>query len=147
MLQDLGIPPVLVDKKLYISGEYGLCYWKDFFYLVVSQHFTIAELQWNDLTFTGPILNIGASMCSGGSNNDLIFTFGDGYDKSKQQWANDTNGGNQPTRRSDISCAKFGNGSIAIFAGYYNNANIWAYCAITLPDHTILYIGGSFFDD
>ncbi|KAF0543539.1 galactose oxidase [Gigaspora margarita] len=73
-----GHTPVLVDKKLYISGEYGLCYWKDFFYLDVSQHFTIAELQWNDLTFTGPILNIGASMCSGGSNNDLIFTFGGG---------------------------------------------------------------------
>ncbi|KAF0494221.1 galactose oxidase [Gigaspora margarita] len=146
-----GHTSVLVDKKLYISGGLSLTNWKEFFYLDVSQHFAITALQWNDLTFTGPTLDVGSSI--------------------KQQWANVTNVGNQPTGRSQISCAKFGNGSIAIFAGYFNYVNdskndlwifdslaltwslknasnappdIWAYRAITLPDDAILYIGVPF---
>ncbi|CAG8811783.1 6301_t:CDS:2, partial [Gigaspora margarita] len=89
----------------------------------VSQNFTMKALPWNDLTFTGIFANIDASMCSGGSNNDLIFVFGGAfdynsftykYDISKQQWTDVRN-------------------------------DFWGYCAITLPDNTILYIGGTFF--
>ncbi|CAG8782908.1 2949_t:CDS:2, partial [Gigaspora margarita] len=117
----------------------------------VSQHFTITALQWNDLTFTSSTLDVGSSMCSGGNNYDLIFIF---------------------SGRSQISCTKFGNGSIAIFAGYFTYVNdskndllifdllaltwslknasnappdIWAYRAITLPGDTILYIGSAFY--
>ncbi|KAF0555789.1 galactose oxidase [Gigaspora margarita] len=162
--QRLGHASVLVDKKLYIySGFDGTDYLSDFFYLDVSQNFTMKALPWNDLTFTGIFANIDASMCSGGSNNDLILF---------SVWTDVRNGGNQPTGRVSFSCAKFSNGSIAIFAGFVNNANdrendlwifdslaltwslnnapnapadFWGYCAITLPDNTILYIGGNFF--
>ncbi|KAF0538633.1 galactose oxidase [Gigaspora margarita] len=88
------------------------------------------------------------------------------FDINKQQWTNITTIGNVPRDRIDISCAKFNNGLIAIFSGYIlNNTNdLWifntltltwslsnatnaplsmrSYCAITLPDENILFIGG-----
>ncbi|CAG8788542.1 4163_t:CDS:2 [Gigaspora margarita] len=72
-----------------------------------------------------------------------------------------------PTNRSDNSCANFDNGLIAIFSGVFSGVitnDLWifntltltwslshatnaplpmyAYCAVTLPDGNILYIGG-----
>ncbi|RIB14725.1 hypothetical protein C2G38_2194250 [Gigaspora rosea] len=94
------------------------------------------------------------------------------FDTSKQQWIDFTPVGNVPADKLFISCANFNNGLIAIFSGkkYYpinindNDNNIWIfntltltwglsnatnappprylYCAITLPDENILYIGG-----
>ncbi|CAG8514012.1 2462_t:CDS:2, partial [Gigaspora margarita] len=88
------------------------------------------------------------------------------FDINKQQWTNITTIGNVPRDRIDISCAKFNNGLIAIFSGYIlNNTNdLWifntltltwslsnatnaplsmrSYCAITLLDENILFIGG-----
>ncbi|RIB22622.1 hypothetical protein C2G38_2033443 [Gigaspora rosea] len=89
------------------------------------------------------------------------------FDTNKQQWINITSVGNVPTNRFDISCANFDNGLIAIFSG--NGLNItndlwifntltltWnlnnainaplpmsGYCAVTLSDGNILYIGES----
>ncbi|KAF0550647.1 galactose oxidase [Gigaspora margarita] len=93
------------------------------------------------------------------------------FDINKQQWTNITTIGNAPTdNRYDFSCAKFNNELVAIFSGYImsnpNKVNdLWifntltltwslsnstnaplprqGYCAITLPDDNILYIGGS----
>ncbi|KAF0552073.1 galactose oxidase [Gigaspora margarita] len=86
-------------------------------------------------------------------------------------WTNVTSGGNEPTKRDNFSCTKYNNRFIAIFNGDNNfripndlwifdslestwsltnasNApqNIYGYCAVTLPDETILYIGGTFRD-
>ncbi|KAF0369168.1 galactose oxidase [Gigaspora margarita] len=92
------------------------------------------------------------------------------FDISKQQWINIISTGNAPTNRSSISCAKFNNGLISIFSGFNTTSIItndlwifntltltwslsnaadaplfrWAYCAITLPDKNILYIGGKY---
>ncbi|CAG8758910.1 21021_t:CDS:2, partial [Cetraspora pellucida] len=100
-------------------------------------------------------------------NNNQSFV--NQFDTNKQQWINITSSGSVPTNRDDISCAKFNNGLIAIFSGYnytpiastnelwiFNTLTLtWnlssainapssrmSYCAITLPDDNILYIGG-----
>ncbi|RIB23253.1 hypothetical protein C2G38_884796 [Gigaspora rosea] len=91
------------------------------------------------------------------------------FDTSKQQWINITSVGNVPTKRYYISCANFDNGSIAIFSGTPSSGtmtnDLWifntltltwslsnatnaplpmsGYCAVTLPDGNILYIGGA----
>ncbi|CAG8561242.1 23351_t:CDS:2, partial [Cetraspora pellucida] len=91
------------------------------------------------------------------------------FDSSKQLWINITSTVNVPTNRYDISCTNFNNGLIAIFSGYSSSSTIandlwilntlalsWSlsngtnaplsrfgYCAITLPNDNILYIGGS----
>ncbi|CAG8781100.1 4373_t:CDS:2 [Gigaspora margarita] len=89
------------------------------------------------------------------------------FNTSKQQWINIISTGNAPTYRSSISCAKFNN-VISIFSGYnsvstsdlwiFNTLTLtwslsnatnaplfrWVYCAITLPDKNILYIGGMY---
>ncbi|KAF0538634.1 galactose oxidase [Gigaspora margarita] len=99
-----------------------------------------------------------------GSNSQ---SFVNQFDTSKQQWINITSVGNVPTDRQDISCANFDNGLIAIFSGFGLNItnNLWifntltltwslsnatnapssvnGYCAVTLPDGNILYIGGN----
>ncbi|CAG8853979.1 32143_t:CDS:1, partial [Gigaspora margarita] len=105
----------------------------------------------------------------GDAVNNISFT--NKFDLSSQQWTNVTSGGNEPTKRDNFSCAKYNNRFIAIFSGdnnfripndlwifdslestwSLNNAsnapqNIYGYCAITLPDETILYIGGTFRD-
>ncbi|CAG8614256.1 10272_t:CDS:2, partial [Gigaspora margarita] len=90
------------------------------------------------------------------------------FDTNKQQWINITSVDSTPTNRSLISCANFDNGLIAIFDGISNTSNItndlwifnaltltWSlrnatnaplpmfgYCAVTLPDGNILYLGG-----
>ncbi|RIB14724.1 hypothetical protein C2G38_1633450 [Gigaspora rosea] len=92
------------------------------------------------------------------------------FDTNKQRWINITSVGNVPPNRSYISCANLDNGLIAIFSGYFNATatyetnDLWIfntltlawslsnatnaplsmiqYCAITLPDGNILYIGG-----
>ncbi|RIB23248.1 hypothetical protein C2G38_2139843 [Gigaspora rosea] len=92
------------------------------------------------------------------------------FDTSKRQWINITSVGNVPTDRIDISCANFDNGLIAIFSGVSSSnsipfpndlwifntltltwslssatnapLNLFSYCAVTLPDGNILYIGG-----
>ncbi|RIB23249.1 hypothetical protein C2G38_884558 [Gigaspora rosea] len=86
------------------------------------------------------------------------------FDTSKQQWINITSVGNVPTNRYYISCANFDNGSIAIFSCTPSSNDLWVfntltltwslsnatnaplpmygYCAVTLPDGNILYIGG-----
>ncbi|KAF0516428.1 galactose oxidase [Gigaspora margarita] len=90
------------------------------------------------------------------------------FDINKQRWINITSVGKVPTNRHDISCANFDNGLIAIFSGMSISSSIpndlwifntltltWSlsnatnaplpfsgYCAITLPDGNILYIGG-----
>ncbi|RIB14717.1 hypothetical protein C2G38_1633242 [Gigaspora rosea] len=89
------------------------------------------------------------------------------FDTNKQQWINITSIGIVPTNRYDISCANFDNGWIAIFSG--NGLNItndlwifntltltwnlsnatnaplpmYGYCAVTLRNGNILYIGGN----
>ncbi|CAG8487766.1 16913_t:CDS:2 [Gigaspora margarita] len=183
-----GHASVLVDRKLYISGgiffESGPVNLNDFFYLDVSQNFTITALPWNNLIFTGAPQNAITSACSGGNNNDLIFIFGglnnvyenspftSKFDISNQYWTNVTSGENEPTKRDSIACAKFNHGSIEIFAGFnqhqiitnefwiFNSLELtwslsnasnapqsfWGYCAITLPDETILYIGGAIYE-
>ncbi|CAG8550108.1 22617_t:CDS:2 [Cetraspora pellucida] len=100
-------------------------------------------------------------------NNNQSFV--NQFDTNKQQWINITSSGSVPTDRDEISCAKFNNGLIAIFSGYnytpiaitnelwiFNTlTSTWnlsnainapssrrGYCAITLPDDNILYIGG-----
>ncbi|KAF0533991.1 hypothetical protein F8M41_010299 [Gigaspora margarita] len=119
-------------------------------------------------------------MYSRENNNNLVFFFGGDnnsfthkYDISKQQWADVTNGENQPTGRSDISCTKFINRLIAIFASYFEreddikndlwifnllvltwrlnkapnaSPDIQSYHAITLSDNT-MYFGGVFSDN
>ncbi|CAG8705959.1 9288_t:CDS:2, partial [Cetraspora pellucida] len=98
-------------------------------------------------------------------NNNFINQF----NTSKQQWTNITVTDVAPLYREDISCAEFNNGLIAIFSGYINltyaKNDLWifntltlswslsnetnvpssryGYCAVTLPDNNILYIGGS----
>ncbi|CAG8640932.1 42726_t:CDS:2 [Gigaspora margarita] len=86
------------------------------------------------------------------------------FDTSTQQWIKKQPG--TPTYRQDISCAKFSSGLIAIFSGLSVDGinDLWifdtlalswslinavnappqrfGYCAITLPDENILYIGG-----
>ncbi|CAG8853324.1 3200_t:CDS:2, partial [Gigaspora margarita] len=70
------------------------------------------------------------------------------FDTSKQRWINITS-----VNREDISCTNFNNGLVAIFSGMSrslsNAANAplfrFGYCAITLPDENILYIGGASF--
>ncbi|CAG8790952.1 31878_t:CDS:2 [Gigaspora margarita] len=85
------------------------------------------------------------------------------FDTNKQQWINITSVGNIPPNKAYISCANFDNGLIAIFAGsaindlwIFNTLTLtWSlsnatnaplrmydYCAVTLPDGNILYIGG-----
>ncbi|CAG8769886.1 30897_t:CDS:2, partial [Gigaspora margarita] len=92
------------------------------------------------------------------------------FDTTKQTWSNVTASGAPPVDRYYISCASFGKGLIAIFSGAYvtgnDNNDLWlfntlslswiksnattapaarsGYCAITLPDDNILYIGGSY---
>ncbi|RIB29119.1 hypothetical protein C2G38_2027987 [Gigaspora rosea] len=94
------------------------------------------------------------------------------FDTNKQQWINITSVGNVPTNRYEISCANFDNGLIAIFSGFFNTTysinDLWifntltltwsfsnatnapfpmsGYCAVTLPDGNILYIGGHSFN-
>ncbi|CAG8788417.1 38667_t:CDS:2, partial [Gigaspora margarita] len=93
------------------------------------------------------------------------------FDTNKQQWINITSVGNVPSNRNDFACASFDNGLIAIFSGISSSSNstndlwifntltltwslsnatnaplpMYAYCAVTLPDGNILYIGGSYF--
>ncbi|CAG8463462.1 20677_t:CDS:2 [Gigaspora margarita] len=149
-----GHTSVLVDKKLYFTGGFNknAGNMNDFFYLDVSKHFTITALPWNDLNFTGSLQNAYISYipaCSGGHFNDFIFIFGVLYnnfanvsftyifDISQQQWTIR----NEPIKSKLFSCAKFYNGlSNATNAP----SDILAYCAITLPDDTILYIGGTY---
>ncbi|RIB08473.1 hypothetical protein C2G38_2045134 [Gigaspora rosea] len=156
-----------------------MAFWMIFFYLDVSKQFNTTALPWNNLNKFLP--NDGVSACSGGNNNDIFlfsglivteFTvFTVKYDINNQKWTdNITNG---PSPRSYISCAKFNNQLIAIFAGLAdgrNNPNdlwifdslaltwslsnapnppqpIWSYCAITLPDQTILYMGGTAYEN
>ncbi|CAG8828303.1 35493_t:CDS:2, partial [Gigaspora margarita] len=101
--------------------------------------------------------NTAGSACNGENNSDFFILGGlrdyesvvIKYDINNQNWTDITSGIYEPTNRYFISCAKFNNRSIAIFGGFKSlsiasNAlpEIWAYCAITLPDETILYIGG-----
>ncbi|RIB29730.1 hypothetical protein C2G38_968747 [Gigaspora rosea] len=98
--------------------------------------------------------------------NNISFT--SQFDISNQRWTNVISPGNGPVKvEGTTSCAKFNNGSIAIIAGSINvnPANdlwifdtlkltwslnnepntpprVYTYHAITLPDQTILYIGG-----
>ncbi|KAF0408745.1 galactose oxidase [Gigaspora margarita] len=161
---------VIIDKKLYFSGgqNKNQQFLNDFFYLDVSQNFTITALPWNDLSFTGAPKTSEASACSGNNNDLFIFggmiqnnSFAVKYDISNKQWANTTTGGNEPSKIKTISCAKFNNGSIAIFD---KKSEFWifdsleltwslsnvsnapehklAYCTIIPPDETILCIGG-----
>ncbi|CAG8625516.1 21793_t:CDS:2, partial [Cetraspora pellucida] len=101
-------------------------------------------------------------------NNNQSFV--NQFDTNKQQWINITSSGSVPTDRDQISCAKFNNGLIAIFSGYNytpiaSTNELWIfntltltwnlssainapssriyYCAITLPDDNILYLGGT----
>ncbi|CAG8804429.1 19822_t:CDS:2, partial [Gigaspora margarita] len=105
-----------------------------------------------------------------GGYSPLNQPFVNQFDTSKQQWSNIQSVG--PRYRQDISCAKFSGGLIAIFSGLSdpdfindlwifdtltfswslsNAANAppqrFGYCAITLPDENILYIGGVKFTD
>ncbi|RIB30897.1 hypothetical protein C2G38_2237985 [Gigaspora rosea] len=88
------------------------------------------------------------------------------FNTTNQEWTNVTSGG--IARSSSISCASFNKSLIAIFAGANDdNANylwildsfaltwsfsnapntpqdIYDYCAVTLPDEKILYIGGQY---
>ncbi|CAG8827157.1 40358_t:CDS:2, partial [Gigaspora margarita] len=88
----------------------------------VSQNFKISALPWYKLTSTGVLQNYGASACSGGNNNDL-FIFG-GYEFESF------------TIKYDINNKH-----------WTNITNIYSYCAISLPDETILYIGGIVYND
>ncbi|RIB14716.1 hypothetical protein C2G38_2143914 [Gigaspora rosea] len=104
----------------------------------------------------------------GSSPPTVIQSFVNPFDTNKQQWIKITSVGNIPSYRSYISCANFDNGLIAIFSGSnpsntitndlwifntltltwsLSNATnaplpIYVYCAITLSDGNILYIGG-----
>ncbi|RIB25163.1 hypothetical protein C2G38_2278112 [Gigaspora rosea] len=95
------------------------------------------------------------------------------YDTSKQQWSSiESIESVGPGYRQDISCANFNSGLIAIFSGLSNPVpinDLWifntltlswnlsnavnpppqrfGYCAITLPDENILYLGGIKFND
>ncbi|CAG8742233.1 15543_t:CDS:2, partial [Cetraspora pellucida] len=131
---------VLIDNKLYFSD---------------------VLIPWVDLTYTGGPQKAYATACIGGKNNDMIFIL--------VVWINITSSGSVPTDRDEISCAKFNDGLMAIFSGYsytpyaitnelwiFNTLTLtWnlnsainvpssrrSYCAITLPDDNILYIGG-----
>ncbi|RIB30902.1 hypothetical protein C2G38_2237991 [Gigaspora rosea] len=143
---------VLADKKLYFhGGSNGVNHTNDFFYLDVSQDFSITDLPWNNLPFPGTPRNHQASACKGGKNDDLIFIFG----------------GNVPEK--SFSCVNFNNRSITIFAGdnHDKKNDLWifdsfkltwdisdapnapqdiimGYSAITLPCETILYLGGKY---
>ncbi|KAF0557223.1 galactose oxidase [Gigaspora margarita] len=111
----------------------------------------------NDMIFI-----LGGYYNSNYNNNSFVNQF----DTSIQQWFNIESGA--PIYKQDISCAKFSSGLIAIFSGLsypspindlwifdtltlswslINAANaplqLHGYCAITLPDETILYIGGA----
>ncbi|KAF0559058.1 galactose oxidase [Gigaspora margarita] len=102
--------------------------------------------------------------------NQTNQTFVNQFDTSKQQWSYIESVG--PGYRQDISCAKFSSGLIAIFSGLsdpYTINDLWifntltlswnlsnavnsppqrfGYCAITLPNENILYIGGRKFTD
>ncbi|CAG8683518.1 24990_t:CDS:2 [Cetraspora pellucida] len=174
---------VLLDRKIYFSGgsiiganASSSSTSNEFFYLNVSKPFTTTDdalMPWNDLTNTNGPLKASATACVGGKNNDMIFIFGgfpygqsfvNQFDQSKQQWTNVTTTGSAPSDRDSISCAKFNNGSIAIFSGWNVQNDLWifntltltwslgnatntpparyGYRAITLPDDNILYIGG-----
>ncbi|CAG8779929.1 4857_t:CDS:2, partial [Gigaspora margarita] len=104
----------------------------------------------------------------GGSPSGQSFINVNQFDTSKNQWSNITFTGSAPTDRYSISCAKLNNGLIAIFSGDNDVLTIknelwifntliltWSignatnapptrrdYCAITLPNENILYIGG-----
>ncbi|CAG8779311.1 37360_t:CDS:2, partial [Gigaspora margarita] len=105
-----------------------------------------------------------------GGYSPLNQTFVNQFDTSKQQWSYIESVG--PRYRQDISCAKFSSGLIAIFSGLsdpYTINDLWifntltlswnlsnavnsppqrfGYCAITLPNENILYIGGRKFTD
>ncbi|RIB04232.1 hypothetical protein C2G38_2048601 [Gigaspora rosea] len=105
------------------------------------------------------------------NGTDNEFTFTSKFDTRNQQWSFVTSGVNGPVwidGGADL-CANFNNGSIAVIAGAGNvsqASDIWIfdslkskwslrnspnkpehlvfYRAITLPDQTILYIGGSY---
>ncbi|RIB01603.1 hypothetical protein C2G38_2050743 [Gigaspora rosea] len=105
------------------------------------------------------------------NGNDDETTFTSKFDTRNQQWSFVTSGVNGPVwidGGGDL-CAKFNNGSIAVIAGsrnVYPANDIWifdslkltwslrnspnkpefvySYRALTLPDQTILYIGGSY---
>ncbi|RIB29125.1 hypothetical protein C2G38_2027991 [Gigaspora rosea] len=90
------------------------------------------------------------------------------FDTNKQQWINIASVGNVPTKKFQFSCANFDNGLTAIFSGAFNETfvinDLWifntltltwslsnatneplpmfGYCAVTLLDGNILYIGG-----
>ncbi|CAG8774850.1 42667_t:CDS:2, partial [Gigaspora margarita] len=162
---------VLIDKKLYFSGGFinnSLSnITNEFFYLDVSKPFTTADndsIQWVDLTYTDGPLKQEATAGDFYANQSFV----NQYDTSKQQWINISSVGNVPANRRDFSCANFDNGLIAIFSGFFNTTyrinDLWifntltlawslsntkntplhrnGYCAVTLPDGNILYIGG-----
>ncbi|KAF0501092.1 galactose oxidase [Gigaspora margarita] len=97
---------------------------------------------------------------------NVIQSFVNQFDTSIQQWINITSVGSVLTDKGGFSFAKFNNGLIAIASGNSTFINItkelwifdtltltgslsnatnipylWGYCAITLPDENILYIG------
>ncbi|RIB16173.1 hypothetical protein C2G38_2091605, partial [Gigaspora rosea] len=101
-------------------------------------------------------------------NNSFVNQFDvNQFDISTQQWKWITIESGVPKYRQDISCAKFSSGLIAIFSGLSGDGinDLWifdtlalswslshavnappqrfGYCAITLPDENILYIGGA----
>ncbi|RIB14722.1 hypothetical protein C2G38_2039956 [Gigaspora rosea] len=120
----------------------------------------------------GPLKSDAAACIGGKNNDMIFIfggwpysqSFVSQFDTNKQQWINITSVGNVPTNKSYISCANLDNGLIAIFSGFGTINDLWIfntltltwslsnatdaplpmydYCAVTLPDGNILYIGG-----
>ncbi|RIB30898.1 hypothetical protein C2G38_2237986 [Gigaspora rosea] len=153
----------LVNKKIYFHGGFA---WpdgeasNDFFYLDVSQNFSTSALPWTDLTVPGSSRRFSYSLFPPGT------PFTSKFNTTNQEWTNVTSGGIAGS--DSTSCASFNKSLIAIFAGANDdNANylwildsfaltwsfsnapnapsdIYGYCAVTLPDEKILYIGGQY---
>ncbi|CAG8533923.1 21239_t:CDS:2 [Gigaspora margarita] len=111
----------------------------EFFYLDVSKPFSTTDnvsILWIDLTYTGGPFKGEATACSGRKNNNIIFILGgysdnksfiNQFDTSIQQWVNIESG--SLINAANAPSQQFG------------------YCAITLPDENILYIGSANFND
>ncbi|RIB22540.1 hypothetical protein C2G38_2295025 [Gigaspora rosea] len=160
----MGHVAILIDKKLYFSDvsqpfNIETLTWNDLTYTGAPTKFYASACNGasnNDLFIFG-----GTPF--GGTSNSFAVK----YDINDQHWTEITSGENEPKGIDYTSCAKFNNRSIAIFGGRLlnnftndlwifdlldlkwslNNAPhpfpyIWSCCAITLPDESILYIGG-----
>ncbi|KAF0518662.1 galactose oxidase [Gigaspora margarita] len=68
---------------------------------------------------------------------------------NNENWTNITSGGNEPTKRIQTNDILIFNLLELTWSLNATNASkdIFAYCAIILPDETILYIGGAHFKD